>query len=115
MIGTTAWRAGLSGSAAGACQGPCPQPLHVARRRQAEETFVFPVEVGGVAVTDAIGRTGRIEVCAQHQAAGFLEPHLPAELQGAGGGDGFEVVAAPASPSSPAPAQPGTATRWDRP
>ena len=55
-------------------QRPFPQPLHVAYRWDAEEAFVLPIEVGGVVVAHAIGRTCRVEVFAQHQTAGLLEP-----------------------------------------
>jgi len=41
-----------------------PQPLHVAHRWDTEEAFVLPVEVRGVVLAHAIGRTGRIEVFA---------------------------------------------------
>ena len=54
--------------------GGFPQPLHIAHWRRAKETFVFPVEVGGVVVPHAIASTGRVEVSAQQQTTGFLEP-----------------------------------------
>jgi hypothetical protein len=50
--------------------GGFPQPLHIAHRGDAEEAFVLPIEVGGVVVPHAIGRTGRVQVFAQHQTAG---------------------------------------------
>ena len=72
-----------------------PQPLHVAHRGDAEEAFVLPIEVGGVLVPHAIGRTGRVEVFAQHQTAGLLQPQPLLELQGAHRRDGLEVVVQP--------------------
>jgi hypothetical protein len=39
-----------------------------------EEAFVLPIEVGGVVVAYAIGRTGSVEVFAQQQTTGLLEP-----------------------------------------
>src|SRR6266487_830660 len=72
-----------------------PQPLHVAHRRDAEEAFVLPIEVGGVMVPHAIGGTCRVEVLAQHQTAGLLQPQPLLELQGAHRRDGLEVVVEP--------------------
>src|SRR2546426_7261845 len=46
-----------------------PQQLHVAHRWNTEEAFVLSIEVGGVVVAHAIGRTGCVEVFAQHQTA----------------------------------------------
>src|SRR5207248_954313 len=40
----------------------------------------------------AVGRTGRVEVFAQHQTAGLLLPQPLLELQGAQRRDGLEVV-----------------------
>jgi DNA-binding CsgD family transcriptional regulator len=57
-----------------AIQGLFPQPLHVAHGWDAEEVFVLPIEVGGIVVAYAIGSTRRVEVLAQHQTAGLLEP-----------------------------------------
>src|SRR6266480_7510367 len=82
-------------SSASAILRPFPQPLYVAHRRDAEEAFVLPIEVGGVVVAHAIGRTGRVEVFAQHQTAGLLQPQPLLELQGAQRRDGFEVVVEP--------------------
>ena len=75
--------------------GLFPQPLHVAHRGDAEETFILSIEVGGVLVAHAIGRTGRVEVFAQHQTPGLLEPQPLLVLQGAHRRDGFEVVMQP--------------------
>src|SRR2546428_3795468 len=72
-----------------------PQPLHVTHRWDAKEAFVFSIEVGSVLVSHAIGRTGRIEVFAQHQTPGLLEPQLFLELQGTHRRDGFEVMVEP--------------------
>src|SRR2546428_14114372 len=72
-----------------------PQPLHVTHRWDAKEAFVFSIEVGGVLVAHAIGRTGRVEVFAQHQTPGLLEPQPLLVLQGAHRRDGFEVVMQP--------------------
>src|SRR6266566_5118332 len=77
---------------ASAYQRRFPQPVHVAHRWDAEEAFVLPIEVGGVVVPHAIGRTCRVQVFAQHQTAGLLEPQLLLELQGAHRRDGLEVV-----------------------
>src|SRR5205823_12548335 len=82
-------------SSASTCQYPFPQPLHVAYRWDPEEAFVLPIEVGGVVVAHAIGRTGRVEVFAQHQTTGLLEPQLLLELRGAHRRDGLEVLAQP--------------------
>src|SRR6266568_7162971 len=72
-----------------------PQPLHVAYGWDAEEAFVLPIEVGGVVVPHAIGCTCRVEVFAQHQTAGLLQPQLLLELRGAHRCDGLEVLAQP--------------------
>jgi hypothetical protein len=48
--------------------------VHVAHGWDTEEAFVLPIEVGGVAVPYAIGGTGRVEVFAQQQTAGLLQP-----------------------------------------
>src|SRR5207253_6187398 len=69
-----------------------PQALHVARRRDAEETFVLPIEVGSVLVAHAIGRTGRVEVFAQHETTCLLEPQPLLVLLEAHRCDGFEAV-----------------------
>jgi hypothetical protein len=69
--------------------------LHIAHGWDAEEAFVLAIEVGGVVVAHAIGRTRRIEIFAQHQTAGLLEPQLLLELQGAQRRDGLEVVVEP--------------------
>ncbi len=71
---SSAWRAALSGSSASAILRLLPQPVHVAHGWDAEEAFVLSIEVGGVVIPHAIGRTGRVEVFAQHQTAGLLEP-----------------------------------------
>src|SRR6266568_2240636 len=89
---SSAWRVVLSRLSASACQGPFPQPLHVAHRWDTEEAFVLPIEVGGVAIPHAIGCTGRVEVSAQHQTPGLLQPQPLLELQGAHRRDGLEVV-----------------------
>ena len=57
--------------------------------------FVLPIKVGGVAIPHAIGRTRRVEVFAQHQTAGLLQPQPLLELQGAHRRDGLEVVMEP--------------------
>ena len=51
-----------------------PQPLHIAHRWNAEETFVLPIELRGVVVPNAIGNTGRIKVFAQHETPSLLQP-----------------------------------------
>ena len=56
----------LSASSASAILRRFPQPVHVAHGWDAEEAFVLPIEVGGVVVAHAIGRTGRVQVFAQH-------------------------------------------------
>src|SRR5205085_12136578 len=84
-----------AGSAASDSAGGFPQPLHVAQRWDAEEAFVLPIEVRGVVVAHARGNTGRVEVCAQHQTAGLLEPQPLLKLQGAQRRDGLEVVVEP--------------------
>src|SRR2546426_5620929 len=69
-----------------------PQPLHVAHRWDAEEAFVLAIEVRGVAVAHAIGRTRRVEVFAQHQTAGLQQPQPLLELQRAQRRNNLEVV-----------------------
>src|SRR3989442_9081049 len=71
---------------------PFPQPVHIAHGWDAEETFVLPIEVGGVVVAHAIGGTGRVEVFAQQQTPGLLEPQLLLELRGAHRRDALEVM-----------------------
>ncbi len=46
-------------------------------------------------VPHAIGRTCRVEVFAQHQTTGLLQPQLLLELQGTHPSDGLEVVVQP--------------------
>src|SRR5207245_10413561 len=70
-------------------------PLAGAEGWDTEEAFVIPIEVGGVLVPHAIGRTRRVEVFAQHQTTGLLQPQPLLELQGAHRRDGFEVVVEP--------------------
>src|SRR5436305_7835869 len=82
-------------SSASAFQGLFPQPLYVAHRWDTEEAFILPIEVGGVVVPHAIGRTSRVEVFTQHQTTGLLQPQQLLELQGAHRRDGFEVVVEP--------------------
>jgi hypothetical protein len=48
--------------------------------------------VYGVVVPYPVASTGRVEVLTEHKSAGFLEPHLLLELQGAHRGDGLEVM-----------------------
>src|SRR6266567_7925269 len=79
-------------SSASAFPGGFPQLLHVAHGWDAEEAFVLPIEVGGVVVAHAIGSTCRVQVFAQHQTAGLLQPQLLLELQGAHRRDSLEVV-----------------------
>src|SRR5437870_3779099 len=80
---------GHSGSSARESVCLFPQPLHVAHRWDAKEAFVLAVEVGGVVIPHAIGGTCRVEVFAQHQTAGLLEPQPLLELQGAHRRDGL--------------------------
>ena len=49
----------------------------------------------GVVVTNAVGRARCVEALTEHQPAGLLKPQPLLELQGAHGGDGFEVVMEP--------------------
>ena len=88
---------GITHRVSGATRGDChlvlrAESLRVAHRRGAEEAFVLPIEVRGVMVPHAKSRTGRVEVFAQQQAPGLLEPHLLLELQRTHGRDGLEVV-----------------------
>ena len=71
-----------AGSAARDSAGGFPQPVHVAHRWDAEEALVLPIKVRGVVVADAVAGAGRVEVLAQQQTAGLLEPQLLLELQG---------------------------------
>jgi hypothetical protein len=79
-------------SSASAFHGLFPQPLHIAYRWDAKEALILPIKVRGVVISHAIGRAGRIEVFAQHQAAGLQEPQPLLELQGTQRRDGLEVV-----------------------
>src|SRR5579862_7543674 len=65
----------------------------VARRASGgtEEALVLPIEVGSVVGPHTICRTGRVEVFAQHQTAGFLESQPLLELQVAHRCDGLQV------------------------
>jgi hypothetical protein len=58
----------------------------------AKDIFVFAVEVGSIVIPHTKGSTCRVEVFAQHQAAGFLETRSLLELQGTHRRDGLEVV-----------------------
>src|SRR5215471_10605607 len=89
---SSAWRVVLSNSSASAYQGFFPQPLHVAHWRDTEQAFVLPIEVRGVVVPHAIGRTRRIEVIVQHQSTVLLEPQPLLELQRTQRRDCLEVV-----------------------
>lgn len=75
--------------------GGFPQPCHVTFRQQAEESFVFPVEVRRVMVTDAVGHTCRVEALIEHEAVSILESQPFLELQGAHCYNGLEVVMKP--------------------
>jgi quercetin dioxygenase-like cupin family protein len=96
-------------SSASACQGPLPQPLHVAHEWDTEEAFVLPIEVGGVVVAHAIGRTCRVEVFAKHQTTGLQEPQPLLELQGAqrrgGGIENMDIKRSGSQPSGKGPAE----------
>jgi len=61
-------------------------------RRQAKQTFVFPVEIRGVVVANAEGSAGRVESFTEHESPGFLMAQPLLELQGAHCDDSFEVV-----------------------
>ena len=63
-------------------EGRLPQPLHIAHGWGAEEAFVLPIEVGGILVAHARGRYFSVEVLAQHQTTGLLQPEPLLELQG---------------------------------
>src|SRR5713101_6676315 len=65
----------LSGPTRGAAE-----LVDITHRRDAEEALVLPIEVRGVAVAHAIGRAGRVEVFAQHQAPRLLEAQPLLEL-----------------------------------
>jgi hypothetical protein len=51
------------------------------------------LEVGGILVAHAIGRTRCIEIFRKHQTAGLLQPQPLLELQGTHRRDGLEVLA----------------------
>jgi hypothetical protein len=85
----------LTDSLTSALHGFYPQTLHVAHRWDAEEAFILSIEVGGIVVAHAVGGTGRIEVFAQHQAAGLLQAQPLLKLQGTQRRDCFEVVMEP--------------------
>src|SRR5918995_6571211 len=69
-----------------------PQPFHVARRRRAEQPLVLAGELRDVAVAHAVASARGVEVLAEHEAAGLLQPHPLLELQGAHRCDRLEVV-----------------------
>src|SRR5438046_9488965 len=71
---------------------PFPQPLHVAHGWDAEETFVLPIEVGGVLVAHTRSSACCVKVFAEHQTACLLKSQLLLELLGAQRRDGFEAV-----------------------
>ena len=72
----------LIGSQSGAYCRVSPQPFHVAYRWCTEEPLVIAGEVRGVVVAHAIAGTRGVEVVAEHEAAGLLQPQLLLELQG---------------------------------
>ena len=72
-----------------------PQALHITHGWDTEEAFVFPIEVRGVMIPDAVGGTRRIEVFAQHQPPSFQEPQPLLELHRTECRDGLEVVLQP--------------------
>ena len=69
-----------------------PQPVHIAHGRDAEETFVLPVEVGSVLVAHTRSSACCVQVFAQHQTACLLKSQLLLELLGTHRRDGFEAV-----------------------
>src|SRR2546421_2693621 len=76
-------------------QGAFPQPLHITHGWDTEEAFVFPIEVRGVMIPDAVGGTRRIEVFAQHQPPSFQEPQSHLTLNRAERCDRLRVVLQP--------------------
>src|SRR5437660_11240244 len=71
-------------------EGRLPQPLHIEHRGDAKEAFVLPIEVGGILVAHARGRYFSVEVLAQHQTTGLLQPEALLELQEAQRRDGLK-------------------------
>ena len=61
--------------------GDFPQPFDIPHRRLAEVALVLAAEVRRVLVPDPEARLGGVEVLAQHQPPGLLEPKLLLELQ----------------------------------
>ncbi len=53
--------------------------------------FVLAAEVRSVVVTDLEARLGRVETFGEHEPPGLLKAEFLLKLQGAHGGDGFEV------------------------
>jgi hypothetical protein len=51
-----------------------PEPFHIAHGREAEETFVFPAEVGCIIVSHTGASTGSVEMLPKHQATRLLQP-----------------------------------------
>src|SRR5437868_10666522 len=69
-----------------------PQALHVSHRRDTEEAFVLPIEVGSVLVADTRRSTCCVKIFAQHETTCLLEPQPLLELLEAHRCDGFEAV-----------------------
>src|SRR5215216_27727 len=78
-----------------ACPRGGPQSLHVAHRRLTEDTLVFPIEVRGVVVPHTETGARRVEMLAEYQPAGFLEPRVLLKLQRAHRGDCLELGVEP--------------------
>src|SRR5215218_10111915 len=68
------------------------QPLHVPHGGLSEQPLVLPAELRGVVVAHPVAGTGGIQVLAEHEAPGLLEPELLLELQGSHRRDRLEVV-----------------------
>ena len=69
-----------------------PQALHVSHRRDAEETFVLPIEVGSVLVADTRRSTCCVKIFAQHETTCLLKSQPLLELLGTQCRDRFETV-----------------------
>src|SRR5215218_4409537 len=68
------------------CPGLSPrrlaQPIQVPHGGLSEQPLVLPTELRGVVVAHPVAGTGGIQVLAEHDAPGLLEPELLLELQG---------------------------------
>src|SRR5579885_3611432 len=68
-----------------------PQARNIPSRRTSEEAAVFPAELGGAQISNALTRAASIHHRPEHEAPSFLEPQHFLILQRAHRGHSFEV------------------------